>query len=97
MRILFVIEADKGTVLTLNDYCGAIILVRKQALIRKDLVAALILMAAVKFELAKEVPSDTIHLVELGLVAAKGAAIRVLQKPFGLALPTHGLLARFAL
>lgn len=89
--------ADELAVGTPEDYCRALVLVRKEFLIRQYLLASFIGVAAPELYLAEEVAGHAVDPVELALVAAVGAGVGVLHEPVGLAVAAEGLLAVLAL
>lgn len=99
--VLFLIlaadDAHELAVRTSEDYGWTLVLVREQFLVRHDLLAALIGMNASELYLAKQIARHPVDPIELTLVAAVRACVRVLHEPVSLAITAEWLLTVFAL
>ena len=60
-------------------------------------MAPFLSIATSKFDFAQQIPGHPINFVELALVSAERARVRVLQEPSVLALHTYRFLTNFAL
>ena len=81
----------------IEDDGGAIVLVAEQFVVRDHLLAALILVATLELDFAKEITCHSINSIELALDPAVGAGVRILLEPVRLAVTAQGLLASFTL
>ena len=76
---------------------GALILMRKKLLIRKNFSATFVSMDALELDLRQEISRHAVDSIKLTLLAAVRTSVRVLLEPLILAITAQRLLASFAL
>ena len=94
--ILTADHADELAVWAPEDYRRALVLVREQFLVRKDLLTAFVGVAAPELDLAEEVSRHSIHSIKLTFISTIRARIWILHKPVRLAVTAEWFLAGFA-
>lgn len=90
-------DADVAALSAPENNRRARLLMREELLVWKDFGAALTDVRAAELKLAQEVARHTVDAIELALLAAVGACIRVLLEPVRLAVAAKRLLACLAL
>ena len=86
----------EGALIAPVDDCRALVLMGKELLIRQNLLATFIRMAALKLYLAKQISCHSIHSVKLTFVSAKWACVWVSLEPLGLTIAAERLFANNA-
>ena len=89
--------AHEGTGGAFEDDRGTLVLVRKQLFVRQHFSAALLVVAALKHQLAQQISGHAVHSVELTLLSTEWTGVGVVLEPVVLAVAAQRLLALLAL
>ena len=96
MILLGVLVPDELAVIAAENNGGTIYLVLEDVLVVAHLFATALPIATLEFNFRQEVPRDAVHLIKLGVAAAKRTVIGVFCKPVALAIRAYRFFADFA-
>lgn len=90
-------DTYEGAAIAPEDDGWALVLMREQLFVRKDISATLVGVTAPEHDFAEEIPGHPVDSIKLGLIPTEGTCVGVLLEPVSLTIATKGLFTSFAL